>query len=303
MRDHTVRQRWRYVLLACCMLLRGGNCFAWGDDGHEVVALIAEHYLTPATRQRVAATLTDTSGPLPTPDIESASTWADRYRDSDRNGAGLRYRQTRRWHFVNLDLHRPNMERACFGHPPLRAGQAASRGTGQACIVDKIGQFRAEWLAPDTAPAERLLALRFLLHLVGDVHQPLHASDNADQGGNQVAVSGPGNIKGSLHRFWDSGVVRRLGRNPEQLSRRLIGHISASQRQQWQRGNAASWATESHAVAVDTVYGALPSPRPGAGAISYHLTQAYIDGAETTVALQLSKAGVRLAQLLEPDRN
>lgn len=283
------------------MLLQGSNCFAWGDDGHEVVALIAEHYLTQATRQRVAATLADTSGPLPTPDIESASTWADRYRDSDRNGARLRYRQTSRWHFVNLDLHRPNLERACFGHPPLRPGQVASRGPGQACIVDKIVQFRAEWLAPDTAPAERLLALRFLLHFVGDVHQPLHASDNDDQGGNQVTVSGPGNIKGSLHRFWDSGVVHRLGRNPEQLSRRLIGRISPDQRQQWQRGNVAGWATESHALAVDTVYGALPPQRPGA--ISYHLPQTYIDSAETTVALQLSKAGVRLAQLLEPDRN
>lgn len=293
--------RWRVALLAVFAALHGGTCSAWGNDGHAAVALIAEHYLTPATRQRVAATLADTTGPLPTPDIESAATWADRYRDSDRNTTRLRYRQTYRWHFVNLDLQRPDLEHACFGHPPLRPGQEASHGPARACIVDKIGQFRAEWLAPDTSQAERLLALRFLLHLAADLHQPLHASDNDDQGGNQVTISGPGNIKGSLHRFWDSGVVRRLGRDPERLARQLIGRISADQRRQWQRGDVAGWAAESHALAVEAVYGKLP-PRSGgdARAVDYRLPQAYVDNAETVAALQLSKAGVRLAYLLEP---
>jgi hypothetical protein len=296
-------RRWPLVLLALCGALQAGNCAAWGNDGHEVVALIAQHYLTPATRQRVAAVLAGGSDdPMAGAGIEGASTWADHYRDSDRNGARLRYRQTYRWHFVNLDLQRPDLERACFDHPPLRPGQAASRGPGRACIVDKLAQFRAEWLAPDTEPAERLLALRFLLHLAADLHQPLHASDNDDQGGNQVTISGPGNLQGSLHRFWDSGVVRRLGRDPEQLSRRLIERISADQRKQWQRGTFAAWAAESHALAVDAVYGALPPARAGANAkpASYRLPQAYLDRAETTAALQLSRAGVRLAYLLEP---
>lgn len=299
-----LRRCCRSALLALAILLQGGNCAAWGDDGHEVVALIAEHYLTPATRQRVAATLADIDGPIATPDIKTASTWADRYRDSDRNGARLRYQKTYRWHFVNLDLQRPDLERACFGHPPLRPGQEASRGPGRACIVDKIEQFRAEWLAPDISRAERLLALRFLLHLAADLHQPLHASDNGDHGGNDATVSGPGNIKGTLHRFWDSGVVRRLGRDPEQLSRRLIGRISADQQRQWQRGTVAAWAAESHALAVDIAYGKLPPPQPGANAkASYRLSQTYVDNAETTAAIQLGKAGVRLALLLEPGRD
>jgi hypothetical protein len=284
------------------MLLHGGNCAAWGEDGHEVVALIAQHYLTPATRQRVEAVLATGDGDaMAGTGLKSASTWADRYRDSDRNGARLRYRQTYRWHFVNLDLRRPDLDRACFGRPPLRPGQTASRGPGRACIVDKVSQFRAEWLAPDTEPAERLLALRFLLHLAADLHQPLHASDNDDQGGNQVTISGPGKIDGSLHRFWDTGVVRRLGRNPEQLAQRLRGRISDEQRRQWQRGNPDQWAAESHALAVDTVYGALPLERTDTTAkqTPYRVSQAYVERAETAAAQQLSKAGVRLAYLLE----
>lgn len=293
---------WRLALFALCTALPGGNCFAWGDDGHEVVALIAQYYLTPATRQRVADVLASGSGDaMAGTGIAGASTWADRYRDSDRKGARLRYRQTFSWHFVNLDLHHPDLDRACFGRPPLRRGQTASRGPGRACIVDKLDQFRAEWLAPGTDPAERLLALRFLLHLAADLHQPLHASDNDDQGGNQVTISGPGKINGSLHRFWDSGVVRRLGRNPEQLAQRLRERISDEQRRQWQRGGPDQWAAESHALAVEAVYGALPAARTDANAkqTTYRLPQTYIDHAETVAALQLSKAGVRLAYLLE----
>jgi hypothetical protein len=299
--------RWRTLLLALTALLHGGTCLAWGNDGHATVALIAEHYLTPATRQRVAAVLAGGSAePMAGADLGEAAGWADRYRDSDRNTTRLRYRQTYRWHFVNLDLRRPDLQQACFGHPPLRREQPAARGPAQACIVDKIAQFRAEWLAPDTPPAERLLALRFLLHFVADLHQPLHASDNDDQGGNQLKISGPGNLKGSLHRFWDSGVVRRLGRDPERLAQRLRGSISAEQRQQWQRGTPADWALESHALAVNTVYGKLPPPSPtssgGDKGAHYRLPQSYIDAAEPVAARQLSKAGVRLALLLEPVR-
>ena len=293
------------ALLALAAVLPASRCLAWGETGHEIVALIAEHYLTPATRQRVAAVLASAAPtePIPTPDIRSAASWADRYRDSDREGAGLRYRQTRRWHYVNLDLRKPDLERACFGHPPLKPGQLAARGPARACIVDKLEQFRREWLAPETPPAERLLALRFLLHFAGDLHQPLHASDNDDHGGNKIAVSGPGNLRATLHSFWDTAVVRELGRDPDRIARRLVGRITPAQREQWQRGTAADWARESHAVAVADVYGKLP---PAGAATdrnrtSYRLSDAYMDQAETVAALQLSRAGVRLARLLEPD--
>lgn len=289
------------ALLAACVV--SGPCRAWGTEGHRVVALIAEYYLTPATRQRVAAALAVDAGLTPAVprDIAGAAAWADRYRDSDRNAAGLRYRQTFRWHFVNLDLHRPDLRAACFGHPPLAAGQLPSRGPGRACIVDKIEQFRAQWQAPDTDPAERQLALLFLLHLVADLHQPLHASDNDDEGGNRIDVAAPGLKKGSLHRFWDTAAVRHLDPAAARLAPRLIDGIDAAQRAEWRRGGVADWALEAHALAVRSAYGGLPAAqRDAAGRELRRLSQSYVDEAGAVVALQLRRAGVRLAMLLEP---
>jgi hypothetical protein len=301
------------LLLAIC----GRDCWAWGDEGHAVIAQIAMHYVTPATRQKIAAVLAGDNGTLTTHDIAGESSWADKYRDSDRDpdsankNNNTRYRQTHLWHFVNLDLDAPNLARACFQHRPLAPGQLASQGPAQACIVDKVAQFRGEWLAPQTSPAERLLALQFLLHLVGDLHQPLHASNHDDQGGNLVAVRGPKLKRSTLHRFWDTQLVQRLDRNSETLARRLIARTSAAQYKQWQRGDPASWVLEAHALAKDVVYGQLPQPTPTGEqdslqsrpqAVTYRLSANYIANAETVVATQLIKAGIRLATQLEPNR-
>lgn len=287
------------LLTATLLLLPGARCWAWGEEGHRVVALIAEHYLTPATRQRVLQTLALDTGMTPAvpADIAAAGGWADRYRDSDRNAAALRYRQTLRWHFVNLALQRPDLRSVCYDRPALAPGQLASRGPGRACIVDKIRQFRAEWLAPSTSPEERQLALLFLLHLVADLHQPLHAGDDDDHGGNDVDVSAPGFKSGSLHRYWDTAVLRGLDKAANRLAPRLIGDITSQQRRQWQSGDADDWAMEANALAAGVAYGKLPSARSGT---VRRLTPEYVDAAEATAALQLSRAGVRLALLLEP---
>jgi hypothetical protein len=78
--------------------------------------------------------------------------WADKYRDSDRNGSRERYDRTRQWHFVDIELDKPNLDRACFGHPGLPSGVLASRGPAGACIVDKIDQFRPNSPAPKPRP-------------------------------------------------------------------------------------------------------------------------------------------------------
>ena len=157
---------------------------AWGDEGHRIIALIAERYLDPTAHTQLDAMLGGDTDSLTPHDIAGESMWADKYRDSDRNGSGERYRRTRQWHFVDIELDSPTLEQACHNHPRLPPGTLASRGPADACIVDKIDQFEAELANPETAPEERLVALRFLLHLVGEVHQPLHAADDHDAGGN-----------------------------------------------------------------------------------------------------------------------
>jgi hypothetical protein len=278
-----------------CLCLIQGPAYAWGDEGHEVVGLIADHYLDPAVRSRVQAILATDATQLTANDIAHEATWADKYRDSDRNTTKKRYDQTHNWHFVDLEIGAPNLSTACFGQPKLPAAAAASAGPANDCVVDKIVEFAAELKNPATDPQERLLALEFVLHFVGDVHQPLHASDDRDQGGNQKIVTAPGIRSNNLHHYWDTEFVAKLGTSDTEIAQRLIDGISDTQRAQWSSGKPADWAMESFSAAKDHAYGLLPAAD---ARNHYQLSAAYVNDATTVAAAQLSKAGVRLAMVL-----
>jgi len=293
---------WRFprrYLFACILLVAAGAvphpALAWGDEGHEIIALIAEHYLDPAARAKVILLLAGDADTLTEHDVASEATWADKYRDSDRYTTKIRYQATRLWHFVDIELDEPNLASACFGHPPLPSGIPASKGPPRACVVDKIDQFAAELANPATADSERLLALRFLLHFVGDLHQPLHSADDHDAGGTKKLVTAEGLHPGNLHRYWDIELVEQLGTDPRQVAARLIGQISEAQRQEWASGKPTDWAMEAFTLARNDAYGLLP--RPGDQG-TYSLPSGYVDQAVTDVGLQLSRAGVRLAFIL-----
>ncbi len=254
-------QRSVSVSLICAIALWPASAHAWGDEGHQVVALIAEHYLDANVKLRVQRLLaTDASALVPDSSMASEATWADRYRDSDRDAGALRYRQTRQWHYVDLELGAPDMQRACFAHPALPPGTAASAGPAAECLVDKIDQFEAELADPRTSGDEQRLALQFLLHLIGDLHQPLHTSDDADGGGNLKRVSARGMRAGNLHHYWDVEFVRALGDEAQPVALRLLARITPADVGTWQRGTTADWARESFALAKAVAYGALPAP-------------------------------------------
>jgi hypothetical protein len=265
---------------------------AWGDEGHEVIALVAQQYLTPAARKQVNALLAADPDPLTAHDIADAATWADKFRDSGEAGARA---QTRQWHFVDLELSAPDLQQACFGRPPLPAGTPASAGPANDCAVDKIDQFQAELANPATNPSERIVALKFLLHLVGDLHQPLHASDDHDRGGNNKRASASGLRAATLHHFWDTEFVDQLGPDPKQIAASLIARVSAADQRLWSRGDAAEWAVDSFRIAKADAYGRLPAPNTRG---SYRLPDEYVAMAKRDVAMQLTKAGVRLAWVL-----
>jgi S1/P1 Nuclease len=138
-----------------CRIVFPRSALAWGDEGHEIIALVAERFLDPAVREKITAMLAADADTLTGHDIASAATWADRYRDADRTGDRRHYEQTHQWHFVDIELANPNLDRACFGHPSLPAGTVASNGPSQACIVDKIEQFAAELADPAPIPKNR----------------------------------------------------------------------------------------------------------------------------------------------------
>jgi hypothetical protein len=148
---------------------------------------------------------------------------------------------------------------------------------------------------PATGAAEQLVALKLLLHFVGDLHQPLHAADDHDAGGNKKLVAGEGVHPGNLHHYWDVEFVVELGTDPQRVATSLIGQISEPQRERWSSGASADWAMEAFALARRDAYGFLPAP---SGQGTYTLSSAYTEQAMQDVALQLSRAGVRLAMVL-----
>lgn len=278
-------------LIAC--LVAPGPVYAWGREGHQIVALVAKHYLQPAVRTRVKTILAGDDSRLTKHDMLGASVWADKWRHAGGDLDGHGHHRTSRWHYINLELHDPDMNYACWGHKGLHWGQTAFQGTWKSCITDKIDQFDKELASADTSKHERLLALKFVIHLVGDLHQPLHASDNHDYGGNDVRVSGLTRHLTNLHHAWDTLFVRDLGRKPKPVANALIAQITPEDIKHWQRGTPEDWAWESYRMAKRDAYGRLP----GSGSV-HAIDKSYRHMADNDVALQLSKGGVRLAWLL-----
>ena len=99
-----------------------------------------------------------------------------------------------------------------------------------------------------------MLALKYVLHFVGDIHQPLHASDNQDRGGNCVPVSLGGQRTSNLHSFWDTIVLAPLGDNPVAIAKTLEADITPKEAKAWSAGPAAAWAEDSYAIAKADAY-------------------------------------------------
>lgn len=279
------------LLAAAQMLVLTGPAGAWGYDGHRTIALVARAYVTPATRMKVDALLATDPDPLTAHDMASESTWADVYRSHG-------HRETALWHYVDQELDgSADLSAACYGHPAPRGW--ASEGPTQACVVDKVREFADELASPRTPLAERIKALKYLLHFVGDLHQPLHASDNHDRGGNCVLLALGGSRTANLHAYWDTAVVHDIADDPNQAASILRARISAVQATAWRRGQVTDWARETFRVSQGAAY-TLGSP-PGCRSDSSPtaLPPAYASRARTVAAVQLSKAGVRLAEILD----
>lgn len=290
-----IRDFSRLAILACAVTLNFSQArpaLAWGDEGHEIVALVAQSFLEPDVRKRVAALLAADTSNLTAHDIASEATWADKFRDANIDDSRDR---TKQWHFVDIEIASPNIDQACFNHPSIPAGTTASDGPADDCVVDKIQEFAAELANPGTDLEEQVAALHFVLHFVGDVHQPLHSSDDHDRGGNDKRVTAAGLPAGNLHHFWDTTFVEQLGPDARTIASDLIGHISKVQQAQWQAGGPADWAQETFNMAKDDAYGQLPEPNSHG---SFRLSDEYVTMATNDAAVQLSKAGVRLAKIL-----
>ena len=281
----------RYVLFAACAFLAvADRAIAWGDLGHQVTALLAYRHLNGPARAELDALLAADSDSLSAPDFASRASWADRYRNT--------HRDTAPWHYVDVEIDHPDLAAACFDFPALSSGQAASSGPAQDCIVNKITEFETELKDPATSLAERLLALKFLIHFIGDLHQPLHASDHADRGGNCIALApSPDGHDTNLHAYWDVGAVEALGSSASGIAAELDARMTPKQLIAWGHGDARVWAMESFELGRKDAYSLAARPTCDDHAV-VALTPEYEAAAVRDAALQLEKAGARMAAVL-----
>lgn len=284
----TTLKRGLAVIAATAAMSFPVAALAWGYEGHEVVAAIARGYLTPQVRLKVDQMLAADEDTLTAHDMLNEATWADSYRNS--------HKETSSWHFVDIELDHPDLKEACFGFPA--SGPVASQGPARDCIVDKLAEFSKELGDPATPAAERLMALKFVLHFVGDIHQPLHDSDNHDKGGNCVLLSFGGLRVINLHSYWDTVAVSGLGDDPQTVATMLAGRVTPADKAAWEKGDPQSWALEGFDIAKTKIYTIGSSPGCAIDPSPRGLTAGYQEMARQVVSIQLEKAGVRLAAVL-----
>lgn len=258
-------------LLAVAVIAAPVAARAWSDPGHRIAAAIAEGRLSPAARRLVREIV----GSKPLSDHEIA-TWADDVRD----------RRTGPWHYVNV--------------PFSAEGYVAARDCPRAgCAVSALEEA-ARVLRDGDSAAELADSLRWIVHLVADLHQPMHAGELRDRGGNDTDVRiGRRRQPLSVHRLWDAEVVRPLlvGRDPLRAAEALGRSLLPAEAEAWSADlSPVTWADESHRLAR-AIYGELGT-FPVAGD-TILLPRDYAESQRQRTGAALSKAGVRLAALLD----
>ena len=276
-RTHAARRAVSAVYVAVALMIAAApsSALAWGQEGHAIVAEIARQYLTPKALSAVDALLAaDAADTLTAPDMASRAAWADVWRNS--------HRETAPWHFTDIEIDGSNTADAACAN--------------EDCLTRRLTLFAAQLSSKDASAADRILALKFVLHFAGDLHQPLHLADNHDKGGNCVYLS-RGGARANLHHYWDTEVVEKMGKDPDTVASDLYFAISPAQLKAWRKGDIESWAMESHQVAKAVVYTLGSQPGCSSG-LRYDLSDAYDAAALKAAKIQLQRAGVRLAVLL-----
>jgi hypothetical protein len=248
-------------ILGCALPL-----FAWGPEGHNLVARLAEAHLTAAARAKVAEIL----GPGVT--LASIASWPDQIRRARP--------ETAPWHYTDIPIDRPHLD---LEHDCPKGD----------CAIAKIEEFTKVLGDPAAQPQQRREALLFIVHFVGDMHQPLHSSDNKDKGGNNVPTDFFGKPL-NLHSVWDSGLLARMG-DEDKLFARFSRDLTPKRQKKWAKGTVRQWAEESHEASQKIVYGKLPKVAAGT---PEPIGEVYERAADPLIRQQIEKAGVRLAAVL-----
>lgn len=267
------------VALATCIATPAQAYWEWG---HETVAAIAFKNTTPEARAAINRLLKN-SALLETPTcpsrtIEEASVWADCIKT-----LGPRFSYTSNWHYQNVDVCKPfDLKRNC---------------PDDNCVSAQIDRA-VKLLQDKKVPVrERVMALNFLVHFVGDLHQPLHAGDRSDLGGNRARSTYGyySTHRLNLHMIWDGLLAERAISTPPSLVR----IYSDTERASLGAGTSEDWSRESYQVARDVAYASVLNgdpcaPYPERATLSPEKIAEIVEPARQEIV----KGGLRLARLL-----
>jgi S1/P1 Nuclease len=259
-----------------------GDAHAWGDTGHEIICEIAFQELTPQARTQVRQLLQED------PDFRlfsKACTWPDH----PRKRAGE--------HFVNLPRAATGL-----GDDPCPVDAP--------CVVTAIEADLALLSQADAPAPDRLAALKFLGHWVGDVHQPLHVSFKDDRGGNAVLEQGP--CDNDLHAVWDTCILeRKLGRDIRHIAGELRARVTDADRADWTNTGATAWANESFVITTTETVRYCVKHESGCWYEEDNeildvdeprkvvtVDEAYMAAHLPTISQRLTQAGIRLGHLV-----
>jgi len=245
-------------LLIFVFVLVSIEASSWGKTGHRIVGAIAEYHLSKKTRKEIKKIMGNES-------LASASTWMDFIKSESS------WDHANPWHYCTIP---GNMTYEEAGTPE------------EGDVVATIGRLISELESRQFTDGDERVAIRFLVHLIGDIHQPLHVGNGEDRGGNDVKVKWFRSGR-NLHSVWDSGII-----DGEQMSYtewvEAINHATEMQVSDWQNATTLDWAYESRDFRKQ-VY-SLPENK----SLSYRYVYDNIE----LVNLRLLQAGVRLAGVL-----
>ena len=264
------------LISAVILLAFAAPAFGWSKQGHQLVGELAARDLTPAARAEVARLLAGEADPT----LAGVSTWADEIRAQSRSTGNPLGERSSRWHYVNF--------------PDEGCNYVAARDCPDGnCVIGAINTQRTI-LADRTQPLQaRREALKFIVHFVGDAHQPMHAGLASDRGGNnfQLNYRGKGSPKGegtNLHGVWDYWLLRSANLDNPGYTAKLLQSPLPEGTRLAADNPAAEWTLEScRLIASNSLY---PSKR--------RITDAYLDLHRPTAEARVRQAGARLAALL-----
>ncbi|MEM6525641.1 MAG: S1/P1 nuclease [Bacteroidota bacterium] len=245
-------------ILSVLILFLSIQVFSWGPTGHRVVGKVAEQYLSKKAKKKIAAILNNES-------LAEVSNWMDDIK-SERL-----YDYARDWHWVTIPTGKTYEE-------------AKKNPNGD--VVTTIQRLIAELKTGGLTQTKEAEYIKMLVHLIGDIHQPLHVGNGKDRGGNDVQVDWF-REKSNLHRVWDSHMIDSKQYSYTELAE-IVTNVSKEQVTLWQEATVLDWAYESMAYR-DKIYG-LPANKR----IGYR----YMYDHWSTVELRLVQAGARLAAVL-----